>query len=78
MTAAWEGNDSYLRSTTSTLVEVQAVVSLRARVTGAGVARLTARLRPADAGGKVVFPRVTQSGSVPLRTIAVGARGRAI
>ena len=77
VTAAWDGNDSYLRSTTSTLVEVQAVVSLGARVTSAGVAHLTAKLRPADTGGRVAFMLVKGSGSSLLRKVTVGAGGTA-
>ena len=77
VTAVWEGNAGYLRSTTSTPVEVQAVVSLRAHVTSRGAARLTAKLRPADAGGKVAFMLVRRGGSSLLRKVAVGKDGKA-
>ena len=77
VTAAWDGNDTYLRSTASALVEVQAVVNLRTQVTRAGVARLTAKLRPADTGGKVAFMLVKRGGPSLLRRVAVGADGTA-
>jgi len=77
VTAAWEGNAGYLRSTASTTVEVQAVVGLRARVTSRGVARLTAKLRPSDTGGKVAFMLVKRGGPSLLKKVAVGRNGEA-
>lgn len=68
---------AYVRSSASTLIEVKAAVGLRASVTPSGVARLTAKLRPADSGGTVAFMIVRRGGQSLLRKLAVGAGGTA-
>ena len=78
VTATWEGNDDYLPSSASRVVKVRAVVGLTATRAKSGAVHLTARLRPADTGGKVVFARLARGRLVPLRTVAVDARGRAV
>jgi hypothetical protein len=77
VTAAWDGNADYLRSTCSTVVEVEALVGLRARVTAAGAVRLTATVRPADTGGKVVFRRIVNGAQRTIAKVDVGTTGKA-
>jgi len=77
VTAAWEGNDYYLRSTCSEMVEVEATVSLRVRVTATGAVRLVASLLPADTGGQVAFRRIKDGVSRLIAKVAVGTTGKA-
>lgn len=77
VTATWEGNGDYVSSSASTPIEVKAVVDLRASVARSGAARLTAKLRPADSGGRVAFMVAGPGGRTLLRRVDVGADGTA-
>ena len=77
VTAAWDGNAFHLRSTCSEIVQVEAIVGLRARVATTGAVRLTASLQPIDTGGKVAFMRVKNGATVLLKRVAVETTGKA-
>jgi len=77
VTATWEGNNDYLPSSASRTIKVRAAVGFTATLTKSGGVRLTAKLKPADTGGKVAFALAGHGGRT-LHVVKVDAHGKAV